>query len=110
MTTTAGMRADIELCGPPADRPLWAEVISNARCAGSVLDPDAWFPVSPKPEIARREADAAIAICMACPVRPQCLELSLRHWDIGQHGVWGGLVPAERRRLRRRWPTREGTG
>jgi hypothetical protein len=26
--------------------------------------------------------------------------LSLRHWDIGQHGVWGGLVPAERGALR----------
>ena len=108
MTTTADMRADVELCGPPGGRSLWAEVISNARCAGSVLDPDDWFPVSPRPELARREADAAIAICMACPVRPQCLELSLRHWDIGQHGVWGGLVPAERRRLRRRWPAREG--
>jgi len=35
-------------------------------------------------------------------VRTQCLELSLRHWDIGQHGVWGGLVPADRAALRRR--------
>jgi hypothetical protein len=70
--------------------------------------PDDWFPVSPEPEIARLEADAAIAICMACPVRPRCLELSLRHRDIGQHGIWGGLVPAERAELRRRWPAREG--
>jgi hypothetical protein len=69
------------------------------RCAESILDPDDWFPVSPKPEIARREADAAIALCMACPVRAQCLELSLRHWDIGQHGVWGGLVATERARV-----------
>jgi len=68
---------------------LVSHPIGNARCAESVLDPDDWFPVSPKPEIARREADAAIAICMACPVRAQCLELSLRRWDIGQHGVWG---------------------
>jgi hypothetical protein len=34
---------------------------------------------------ARGEAAAAIAICQACPVRGQCLALSLRHWDIGQH-------------------------
>jgi hypothetical protein len=27
--------------------------------------------------------------------------LSLRHWGIGQHGIWGGLVPAERAALRR---------
>jgi hypothetical protein len=36
-------------------------------------------------------------------VRDACLELSLRRWTIGQHGVWGGLVAAERAALRRRW-------
>jgi hypothetical protein len=35
-------------------------------------------------------------------VRGHCLTLSLQHWDIGQHGVWGGLVSADRARLRRR--------
>ena len=65
---------------------------------------------------ARRDAAAAIAVCQACRVRAQCLELSLRHWDIGQHGVWGGLVAAERAALRRRMPeprydlTRTGSG
>jgi hypothetical protein len=53
---------------------------------------------------ARHEAAAAIAICQACPVRSQCLALSLRHWDVGQHGVWGGLVAAERAAMRRRMP------
>jgi hypothetical protein len=33
-----------------------------------------------------------------------CLELSLRHWNVGQHGVWGGLVATDRAYLRRRWP------
>jgi Transcription factor WhiB len=108
MPTIAGTRTDAELSRPAPGWSMWIQVISSARCAESVLDPDDWFPLSLKPEIARREADAAITICMACPVRPQCLELSLRHWDIGQHGVWGGLVPAERARLRRRWPAREG--
>jgi len=28
--------------------------------------------------------------------------MSLRYWDIGQHGVWGGLVSAERATLRNR--------
>jgi len=32
------------------------------------------------------------------------LALSLRHWDTGRHGVWGGLVAAGRAHLRRRWP------
>jgi hypothetical protein len=107
MTTIAARRPDVDLAGPAADGSLWDRVIASARCAESVLNPDDWFPVSPVPEIARLEADAAIVVCMACPVRALCLELSLRHWDIGQHGILGGLVPAERARLRRRRPARQ---
>ena len=87
------------------DDALWARVARQARCADSGLDPDQWYPVSIKPAQARHEAAAAIAVCTSCPVRSQCLELSLRHWDIGQHGVWGGLVETDRAYLRRRWPT-----
>jgi hypothetical protein len=81
---------------------LWALVISHAQCSDGGLDPDQWFPVSADPGQARQEAAAAIAICATCPVRGHCLTLSLQHWDIGQHGVWGGLVAADRARLRRR--------
>ena len=83
---------------------LWARVARQARCADSGLDPDQWYPVSIEPARARHEAAAAIAVCTGCPVRALCLELSLRHWDIGQHGVWGGLVATDRAHLRRRWP------
>ena len=81
-----------------------ARVARQARCADSGLDPDQWYPVSIEPARARREAAAAIAVCTSCPARAQCLELSLRHWDIGQHGVWGGLVATDRAHLRRRRP------
>ena len=81
---------------------LWALVIRHAQCSESDLDPDQWYPVSADPREARQEAAAAIAICTTCPVRGHCLTLSLQHWDIGQHGVWGGLVAADRARLRRR--------
>ena len=84
------------------DDALWALVAGQARCAGSGLDPDQWYPVSAETARARQEAAAAIAICTSCPVRAQCLELSLRHWDIGQHGVWGGLTATDRAHLRRR--------
>ena len=84
------------------DDALWARVATQARCADSGLDPDQWYPVSIEPARARHEAAAAIAVCTSCPVRAQCLELSLRQWDIGQHGVWGGLIAADRARLRRR--------
>jgi len=81
------------------DRALWMRVIRHARCAGSSLDPDQWFPVSVEIDKARREAAAAITVCTTCLVRAECLALSLRHPDIGQHGVWGGLAAAERAAL-----------
>ena len=87
---------------------LRAQVARYARCADSGLDPDEWFPASIEPATARHEAAAAIAVCTMCQVRPQCLELSLRHWEIGQHGIWGGLVPADRARLRRLLTTGHG--
>ena len=87
---------------PPAGRPSWALLIRHARCADAGLHPDQWFPVSAEAGRARREAAAALAICNSCPVRTDCLALSLEHWDIGQHGIWGGLLAAERAELRRR--------
>jgi transcription factor WhiB len=87
---------------PFTDRALWARVVRHARCTGSSLDPDQWFPISAEIGKARQEAAAAITVCTTCLVRAECLELSLRHWDIGQHGVWGGLVAAERAALPRR--------
>ena len=101
-------------CPPAAiscsDRALWLRVIRHARCTSSSLDPDQWFPVSAEVDKARQEAAAAITVCTTCPVRAECLALSLRHWDIGQHGVWGGLVAAERAVLpRRRHTTVLGT-
>jgi Transcription factor WhiB len=90
------------MLGRFTDSALWGQVTRHARCADGGLDPDQWFPLSAEPGRARQEAAAAIAICTACPVRGHCLTISLQHWDIGQHGVWGGLIAADRARLRRR--------
>ena len=103
MRYVMGTSGDREPSAQLTDGALAAEVTSKARCADGTVDPDEWFPVSTEAEAARREAAGAIAICTACPVRGACLELSLRHWTIGQHGVWGGLVAADRAALRRRW-------
>jgi hypothetical protein len=100
--TPGGALMQLALVGPFTDRVSWARVARHARCADGDLDPDQWFPVSTDADSARQEAAAAIAICTTCLVRGQCLALSLRHWDIGQHGVWGGLVAVERAALRRR--------
>jgi hypothetical protein len=88
---------------PATDRTLWVRLIRQARCADSRLDADQWFPVSSEAESARREAADAIAVCRSCPVRSLCLVQSLLHWDVGQYGIWGGLVAADRARLRREW-------
>lgn len=71
-----------------ASRP-WA---TEAACKG--MDPDLFHPV---------EADRtgpARAVCACCPVKPECLEFALATRQ--EYGVWGGLDPDERRKLRRR--------
>ena len=74
-----------------ADRELLGRVYRLAWCASSVLDPDDWFPVAQQAAKAQDQAGHAIAVCARCPVRPDCLELSLRYAaGIGAHGVWGG--------------------
>jgi Transcription factor WhiB len=98
--------SDPQPSGRLADRAIWEGVAGKALCADRSLDPDEWFPVSPHKEIPRRQAAHAIAVCIACPARAECLELSLQHWYIGQPGVWGGLVAAERAALRRQWLSR----
>jgi len=87
------------------DRELTARVVSPlAKCTGSAVDPDEWFPVAAAPEAARIEAARALALCAICPVRAECLELSMRRWNtIGRHGILGGFVEAERGALHARW-------
>jgi hypothetical protein len=91
--------------GGMADWELTGYVMSPlARCASTATHPDEWFPVSTTASAARAEASRALALCGVCPVRAECLELSLRHWrSAGRHGVWGGLVEAERAAARREW-------
>ncbi len=98
--------ASADLHAEPADvtvDELSATVMSPlARCAGSALHPDEWYPIARKPARARAEAARALAECAVCPVRAECLELSMRVWDAGgQHGIWGGLVEADRAGARR---------
>jgi hypothetical protein len=83
-----------------SDRALWMLMVEQGACSSSELSPDDWYPVSASAEAARCVAAGAIAVCGACRVREECLELALRNWAVGQHGVWGGTVPAERDRLR----------
>lgn len=74
------------------------------KCARSDVDPDAWFPVARSAERARAQAADALAVCAHCPLRPECLEVSMRRWaTMGRHGIWGGFVEAERADLHSAW-------
>jgi len=88
-----------------SDRQLLERVTSTrARCVGTEVDPDAWFPVATRWQQARAEAASALALCAVCPVRGECLEFSMRQWgEVGRHGVWGGLLEAERAAVREQW-------
>ena len=53
------------------------------------------------PDLQRGGEHQSIAksVCAACSVREECLEYAL---DTNQQwGIWGGLLPRERRRIRR---------
>ena len=72
---------------PP--RPSW-----HARAACSGVGPSVFYPdrgVQPA------EVDRARAICASCPVQDACEEAGLHE----VHGIWRGLVPSERRELRK---------
>jgi WhiB family redox-sensing transcriptional regulator len=108
---TTRVAASADLHAEPADvtvNELSATVLSPlARCVGSA-DPDDWYPIATKPAQARAEAARALAVCAVCPVRAECLELSMRVWDAGgEHGIWGGLVESDRAAARASW--RAGT-
>lgn len=69
----------------------------DAAACGQVGDEIDFFP-SPED----REAIArATAICASCPVVDECLSYAMETRQ--SDGIWGGLTPAERVRLRRRW-------
>lgn len=84
--------------------PDWTE---QAACQGlAVREMDPWHPddTLPPAEQALQHALARL-VCARCPVRHPCALEALRG-GIG-HGVWGGLTPADRRRIARRhgYPT-----
>jgi hypothetical protein len=74
--------------GDLTDSQLAGRVYQQARYAGPRDDPDEWVPIAEKVDKARDQAANAITAWAACPVTPDCLELSLRHaYGTGAHGV-----------------------
>ena len=70
--------------------------VERGRCVGE--DPELFFPVGTSRE-AVEQTGRAIAVCLECPVRADCLEWSLDSCQ--DAGVWGGLGEEDRREIRR---------
>jgi WhiB family redox-sensing transcriptional regulator len=41
----------------------------------------------------------AVAICLECPVREECLAHAIEHRE--DEGIWGGRTPAQREKIRK---------
>jgi WhiB family redox-sensing transcriptional regulator len=65
----------------------------HAACRDT--DPDGLF-------VRGAEQHQAKVVCLACPVRTECLAEALDHRI--EFGVWGGMTERERRSLLRRRP------
>ncbi len=59
-------------------------------------DPEVFFPEEENPK--GNKYTMAKKVCAVCPVRNLCLEFALVNYET--YGMWGGLSPKERRRLK----------
>jgi WhiB family transcriptional regulator, redox-sensing transcriptional regulator len=77
---------------PPGVEVGWQQ---DAACK-DVPDPDVFFPGK------GGDAEAAKHVCAGCPVLGDCLAFALATMRASErdHGVYGGLTPSERARLR----------
>lgn len=73
----------------------------QAACRG--LDHDLFFP--DQYESYSKCRRGAKQVCDSCPVQPECLHYAMST-PVELHGIWGGLSPKERRKLRRQRPKR----
>lgn len=69
-------------------------------------DPDWWFDykqvgIQSKYNLSEssQETKMAISICERCDALQECRDWAIKYSNLG--GVWGGLVPADRTRIRR---------
>lgn len=63
--------------------------------ACQTTDPEVWFADAEEGFNYTREAKL---FCAHCPVRKPCAEYAIEAEEM--HGIWGGLTPRERQRIR----------
>ena len=69
---------------------------SNASCRG--IGTEFYFTEDDKQPGSSPEMAMAKALCQNCPVLKECREWGIKHEEFG---IWGGLNPYDRRRVRR---------
>lgn len=79
---------------PPQPPTHW---LNFAACLSE--DAELFFPVGENRRALIQTEDAK-AVCRTCHVIGQCAETALSHRI--EHGVWGGMSEADRRRIHRR--------
>lgn len=72
-----------------------SEAFKQAACAG--VETDFFYP--PKDIFSPDEKAMITRMCMACPILEMCREWGLVH---ERYGVWGGLVPIDREKMRQK--------
>ena len=82
----------------PATMPELTDWRDAAACAN--VEPDLFF------EENDLNVETAKSICRDCPVAAACLETSMVNRE--EFGIWGGMLPEERDRMRRTWLRRRG--
>lgn len=68
---------------------------SDANCA--TVPPEFFYP---EKQASRTEIKMAKKVCDACVVRDECLTYALENSE--GSGIWGGLTPTERKKLKGR--------
>ena len=66
---------------------------AHGECAKPGHNPEWWWAEESDPT-----TDTALHLCWQCPVRQACLKHALNYPE--RLGIWGGLLPYERLRLR----------
>ncbi|CAN5601145.1 hypothetical protein BH24ACT5_BH24ACT5_17330 [soil metagenome] len=79
--------SDVSTLALFVEREPWT---TDAACRG--MPADLFFPQQGQP------SDQAKAVCAGCPVRTECLNYALTHYEL--FGIWGGTSQKQRRRLR----------
>lgn len=70
----------------------------KAACKG--VDPELFFPVGDDEDddqpMAKKQINAARAVCRPCPVAADCFEWAMENRKLTRYGMWGATLPRQR--------------